>query len=292
MTTLASVTSRHWSTIDWSTTALDMSAARDLDRAAEAIVQGAIACHPFANFYVFSARPNEEVVRYVNVVKGRSPEQTGSVVTTADRLAPLFDWTRLPAGLDADLMLEFIQALLELGPLGFRGPAAVHLPDHLTADDNGVRTVQVVNAGHACPSNELYARVMERIPEGFMYGTSGNRSRRQTGADEEPVHHRLQPLQAHFGSVPRFLMLRSPDEQEMLRNYPLHDPMSATLLSFHKLAPTDRSRPRLVVERHGSLRFSDLREVAAHFELDLHMAPAAQQRLTRHFYPDESDRAA
>ena len=221
--------------MDWSSTSLDLSVAGDLDRAAQAILEGAIACHPFANFYVFGARPDESIVRYVNVIKGRPPEQTGSVVTTPDRMQPLFDWSRLPGGLDAERVIELMHALLELGPFGFRGPAAAHLPRHLTADDRGIRTVQVVNAGYTCPSNELYARVIERIPEDYLYGTSGNRSRHVTGADEEPVHHRLAPLQADFGRMPRFIMLRSADEREMLRRYQLHDPMSATLLSFHKL---------------------------------------------------------
>ena len=47
---------------------------------------GAVVAYPYANIYVFSSRPDEDLVRYVNQVKGRPPEQTGSVVTTPERI--------------------------------------------------------------------------------------------------------------------------------------------------------------------------------------------------------------
>jgi hypothetical protein len=83
-------------------------------------------------------------------------------VTTPDRIAALFDWSRLPLGLDPERVQAFIHRLVERGPIGFRGPARHHLPTILTADDHGVRTVQVVSSGTACPSNRLYARVPKR----------------------------------------------------------------------------------------------------------------------------------
>ena len=41
--------------------------------------------------------------------------------------------------------------LQALGPIGFRGPAAEHIPDHLTVTDAGMRTVQLITPGDALP---------------------------------------------------------------------------------------------------------------------------------------------
>jgi hypothetical protein len=265
--------------------ALSIDDDRDVDLAAHAIAQGGIACHPFANFYVFSARPREAIVRYVNRVKGRPADQTGSVVTTPEYLANLFDWSRLPDGVRRERVEALMRALIALGPFGFRGPARPRLPELLTQDDGGVRTVQVISPGVSCPSNMLYARALELVGGDYLYGTSGNRSRQQTGAEDEPVHYRLAPLQADFGRFDDFFMLSAGDETALARRYPLHQQMSATVLSFHKLGPNDGGLPRLVVERHGSLELSALRRIAAQFGFGLHLAPAAQRRLTARTYP-------
>jgi hypothetical protein len=269
---------------DWSKSALTITNPAHLELAARAVALGGIVVYPFGNLYVFSARPAESLVRYVNLVKGRPPEQTGSVVTTPERMAALFDWTRLPKGLDAAQVQTLIRGLGELGPFGVRGPAAPRLPDSLTADDNGVRTVQVVSPGASCPSNDLFAQVMESIPEDYLYGTSANRSRQVTGAEDEPVHYRLAPLQADFGRTDGFFMLGAADDCTMQRNYPLHASMSATLVSFHKLGPADGPLPRVVVERHGSLQVDKLQAVATRAGLGLWLAPTAQRRLTQRDY--------
>jgi hypothetical protein len=181
---------------------------------------------------------------------------------------------------------SLIVGLLELGPFGYRGPARGYQPHYLTADDNGVRTVQVVSPGFACPSNAFFRRVLDYTTDSYLYGTSGNRSRRLTGADDEPVHYRLGPIQAQFGRVPGFFMLGSADDAETRQQYPLHLPMSATVLSFHKLGPADGGRPSVVVERHGSLELDQLRAVAANVGLGLHLAPGAQRRLEPRVYGD------
>ncbi len=276
---------------DWTRFALTVTDPVYLELAARAMALGGIACHPFANFYVFSARPADSIVHYVNLVKGRPPTQTGSVVTTPERIAGQFDWDKLPLGLDRERVQAFIQRLVELGPIGFRGPARNQLPSILTADDGGVRTVQVVSPGTACPSNRLYARVLDQIPEDYLYGTSANRSRQITGAEDEPVHYRLAPLQADFGRTAGFLMVGAADDGAIQHRYPLHAPMSATLVSFHKLGPRDRSGslPRLVVERYGSLALDTLRAVAAETGLGLWLAPTARRRLTQRDYA--ADRA-
>ena len=193
--------------VDWSRSALSLSDPLHQQLAALAIAEGGIACHPFANFYVFTARPAEALVQHVNQAKGRPLDQTGSVVTTPEHIPSLFDWAALPAGLERERVLALIQALLELGPFGFRGPAAADLPPYLTAQAGPLRTVQVVSPGFACPSNRLFAGALARIPQRYLYGTSANRSRRLTGAADEPVHYELPPLQAEFGRVPGFFML-------------------------------------------------------------------------------------
>jgi len=188
-------------------------------------------------------------------------------------------------------VLELIDALLDLGPFGFRGPARAGLPRFLTADDQGVRTVQVVSPGKTSPANRFYARVIEQIGEAFLYGTSANRSRRVTGAEDEPVHYRLAPLQAEFGRVPGFFMVHAGDELALQGAYPVHAPMSVTLLSFHKVGPGG-VLPALVVERHGSLELHHVRRLAADVGLEVCLAPGALRRITARSYLDEEPRAA
>ena len=81
---------------DWTRSALTITDPAHLELAARAVALGGVVVYPFGNLYVFSARPAESLVRYVNLVKGRPPEQTGSVVTTPERMPALFDWSRLP----------------------------------------------------------------------------------------------------------------------------------------------------------------------------------------------------
>lgn len=263
--------------------ALNLGDAHDLDFAARAIALGAIVGHPAGNIYVFGARADDATLRYVNTVKGRPALQTGTVVTTPEHIAGIFDWSKLPRGLAREKTLALIDGLLELGPFGFRGPARPGLPHFMTADDHGVRTVQTVSPGKICPTNQLYERVLDEIPEPYLYGTSANRSRHLTGAVDEPVHHRLAPLRAEFGAVPGFFWMRSADEQAMQQRYPLHAPTSATLISFHKLGP-DGPLPAVVVERHGSLELEHVRRVARSVGLDVYLAPSARQRLSARDY--------
>lgn len=43
-----------------------------------------------------------------------------------------------------------------LGPFGFRGPAAAHVPNQLTQPADGVRTTQLIAPGDACASNDFW----------------------------------------------------------------------------------------------------------------------------------------
>ncbi|MDF3069986.1 MAG: hypothetical protein K0R38_5587 [Polyangiaceae bacterium] len=262
-----------------------LSDATGVDFAAHAVAAKGVVTHGFANFYAMVARPDRDVVVRINRMKGRPDSQVGSVTTTPVRIPMLFDWSKLPGGLTPHKVLTLIDQLLELGPFGFRGPAAAHVPDHLASQDDGVRTTQVIAPGYSCYSNKFLARSMELIGEDFLYVTSANRSRHVTGAADEPAHYRGSDIKAEFRGEDGFVVLRHPDELAAQQRYPLFAPMSTTIIALHKLGtPTPAGRPRLFVERHGSLHVDDLRPYVERLGFGLDLGPKAQVRLTERYY--------
>ncbi len=259
--------------------------ADDVRAAAAVLAAGGAVGHGFGNFYALTTRPDAPVVRRINVLKGRPPEQVGSVVTTPLRIPLLFDWAALPEGLTARAVRGVIDALFELGPFGFRGPAAAHVPDHLAQVDGGVRTTQVIAPGYACPSNRFLSRALDLVREDLLYVTSANRSRHLTGAPDEPAHWRADALRAEFGSDPGFVVLAHSDEAAARQRYPLHAPMSTTVVAFHKVGHSGQEL-RLVVERHGSLPVEQLRMVVERLGFGLELASSATRRLELRKYPD------
>ena len=256
-----------------------------VDFAAHAVAAGGVVTHGFANFYAIVARPDRDVVVGINRMKGRPDDQVGSVTTTPIRIPMLFDWSKLPPGLNQHKVLALMDQLFELGPFGFRGPAAPHIWDHLTSPDDGVRTTQVIAPGYACYSNRFIARSLDLIGEDFLYITSANRSRHVTGAHDEPAHYRGSDIKAEFGKEEGFVVLRHPDEVAAQERYPLFAPMSTTILAFHRLGrPTPGGRPRLLVERHGSLHLDDLRPYVERLGFGLDLGPKAQTRLSERVY--------
>jgi hypothetical protein len=254
-----------------------------LEFAAQAVANGGVVTHGFANFYAIVSRPEREVVVRINRMKGRPDGQIGSVSTTPLRIAALFDWGRLPPGITQHAVLSLMDALFDQGPFGFRGPSAAHLPDHLTSLDGDVRTTQVIAPGYACHSNRFMARAMDLSQSDYLYITSANRSRHVTGADEEPAHYRGSDIKREFGHEPGFVVLRHPDEEAARQRYPSFAPMSTTILAFHRLAG-GQSKPLLVVERHGSLHIEDLRPIVDRFGFGLELGPKARARLPEREY--------
>lgn len=253
---------------------------RDLELAATALGAGAVVGHAFANFYVITTRPDAPTVRSVNRMKGRPLDQVGSITTTPLRIPRVYDWSALPAGLAAHEVLGVMDALFALGPFGFRGPAAPDVPDHLTQQDAGVRTAQVIAPGYACPSNDFLAAALRTAGTDLLYITSANQSRHLSGAPDSPAHWRAAGLAADFGTDPRFLLLEHADEDAARARYPRHDPMSTTILAFHRLAgPVVEGRRTLLVERHGSLPVDVVREVVGPFGFDVALGPLATRRL-------------
>jgi hypothetical protein len=254
---------------------LVLSDPRAVQIVAAAVGAGAVVGHPFGNFYAISTRPDAATVRAVNLMKGRPAGQVGSITTTPLRIPRVYDWSALPAGLGAHEVLGLMDALFGLGPFGFRGPAAPHVPHHLTQVDAGVRTAQVIAPGYACRSNDFLAAALRAAGTDLLYITSANRSRHLSGAPDCPAHWRAAGLRADFGSEPRFVLLEHDDEQAARARYPRHDPMSTTILAFHRLAA-----PRtLLVERHGSLPVDAVREVVAPFGFEVELGPLARARL-------------
>jgi hypothetical protein len=258
---------------------------RGIEFAAQAIRNRGVVTHGFANFYAIVSHPAYDVVVGINRMKGRPDNQVGSVTTTPVRMAELFDWSELPPGLSKSKVLGLMDAVYELGPFGFRGPAATHMPNHLTSMDGAMRTTQVIAPGIICHSNKFMARAMDLIEEDYLYVTSANRSHHVTGSAEEPAHYRGSDIKAEFGQQSGFVVLRHPDELQAQARYPQFAPMSTTILALHKMGtPTPGGRPRLLVERHGSLHVDDLRPIVERFGFGLELGPKAQQRLPQREY--------
>jgi hypothetical protein len=68
----------------------------DAEFTAHAIALGATVGHAFGNFYDITTRPDADVVRGVNLMKGRPADQVGSLTTTRELVPVLFDWSLLP----------------------------------------------------------------------------------------------------------------------------------------------------------------------------------------------------
>jgi hypothetical protein len=265
----------------------------DEGKVADELAEGHLIGYGFANFYALAARPEDGAVRAANVMKGRPPDQVGSIVTTPIRIPTAFDWSHQPQGLDRDAVLGLMDALFALGPFGFRGPAADTIPAHLSRMSFGIRTTQVIAPGYGCPSNAFVALCLRRTGRDFLYITSANRSRYVSGSSEEPAHYRGDVLASEFGRETGLPLLRHPDEEHARGRYPLHAPMSTTVLAFHRIAGRDRDgRVRLVVERHGSLPVQRLERVVRPLGFSLVLGEAAGSRLPQRQYPGRRPESA
>jgi hypothetical protein len=267
---------------DWTATAWNLDDPRA--RAAAAVARGCVACYGFGNFYAIASNPCPSCVAYVNLAKGRPARQPGSVTTTRERVRDLFDRSLLPPGLDRRAILGLIDHLFDLGPFGFRGPAAGGVPAHLTADEAGTRTVQLIAPGYRCASNDLVRRALALTGDAFFFITSANRSHAATGSAEEPAHWRMEGIQAEFGATARFVMVRHADEAALPARYPQHAPTSTTVLSFSRGVAARADRPVLTVERHGSFPIDALVGVARGFGFECGLGPGASARLAQRAY--------
>jgi tRNA A37 threonylcarbamoyladenosine synthetase subunit TsaC/SUA5/YrdC len=254
----------------------------DIELAAEALVEGLPLAAGFANFYVIYTRADADMVRQMNVWKGRPPNQTGSIGTTTLRIPTLFDFAKLPPTLTEKRVLDVMEAFLNRGPIGFRGPAAADLPDHMTGRDGDMRTAQTIVPGYRCPSNKVVARAIEQLPERYIYITSANLSHHRTGA-EEPAHWKPAPLIFDFRHIVNLQLIRHESENVAHENYPGYAEMSTTVISFHRPATVD-GRPALRLERYGSMDVPDVRALLDRFDLGLEVAESGRERLQERTY--------
>ena len=253
--------------------------------AAHALAGGAVVAHGFANLYAITTRADRETVRRVNALKGRPLEQVGSLTSPPDAVTEAWDLTRLPAGLSRGAVLEIVAAFFDLGPFGFRAPAAGHLPDHLTAPEGGTRTAQVIAPGYRCPSNAFLSRAARATGGDYLYITSANRSRHQTGADDSPAHWKAAGLLAEFGHFDDFVVLEHDNEDRARERYPHFLPVSTSILSLHRVARVAGDpRPHLLLERQGSLAASAVRDVLAGVGFGLLLDPRATRQLEPRSY--------
>ena len=254
----------------------------DIELAAEALVEGLPVAAGFANFYVIYTRADAQSVAQMNVWKGRPPDQTGSIGTTTLRIPTLFDFSKLPPTLTEKRVLDVMEAFLNRGPIGFRGPAAPDMPRHMTGQDGDTRTAQTIVPGYRCPSNKLVARAIEQVPERYLYITSANLSSHRTGI-EEPAHWKPAPLIFDFRHIVNMQLIRHESEVVAHESYPGYAEMSTTVISFHRHAVAD-GRPALRLERYGSMDIPDVRAILDRFDLGLEIAPSGRERLQQRVY--------
>jgi tRNA A37 threonylcarbamoyladenosine synthetase subunit TsaC/SUA5/YrdC len=266
------------------TAILSLSDAFDRRAAARATAGGAALFYGFGNFCALAGLPDRTSVLRINRLKGRPPAQAGSVTSDPQRMALAFDWSHIPRHFEPELLISMMADFQALGPIGFRGPAAAMVPDHLTVSDGFVRTVQHISPGVRCRSNALVRDVLDLTGDDLLLITSANRSSHSSAA-----HYEMQAIRAEFGHRRDVVMIGHDDETANRRSYPRHLPCSTSIVAFHRDV-RDGDRPALVLERHGSLRIEDVREVARRHGYGLVVAPGAHVRVPVRW--SEADRLA
>jgi hypothetical protein len=241
---------------------LDIADLAQRREAAEATAEGAALFYAFGNFCALAAKPDLASLQAMNRLKGRPLDQVGSVTTTPERTKLAFDWDAVQLPWSA--LVAVMGDLHALGPIGFRGPAAREIPDHLTVTDGGVRTVQVISPGDACPSNGLVADILDLIGEDILYITSANTSS-HVSKQIEAAHFEIREIQREFGHRDDVVLIGHRNERQVRRQYPRHLPCSTSIVAFHQ--------NQLVLERLGSLGAQTIEEVANRHGLTLTIGP-------------------
>jgi hypothetical protein len=244
---------------------LDIADLAQRRQAAEATADGAALFYAFGNFCALAAKPDLASLEAMNRLKGRPLHQVGSVTTTPERSAKVFDWDAVQMPWSA--LVAVMSDLQALGPIGLRGPAARHIPDHLTLTDQGVRTVQLITPGDICPSNHLVGDVLDLIGEDVLYITSANTSSNVTG-QVEAAHFEIKEIQKEFGHREDVVLVGHRNERANRRRYPRHRACSTSIVAFHE--------GHLVLERLGSLDALTILEVAVRHGLTLTLGEGAE----------------
>ncbi len=253
----------------------------DVAHAARLLADGRPVAHGFANIYALTARG--DAVGRLNALKGRPGDQTGSLTAPSGRVLDAFDLAALPRGVPPGLVADVVDAFSALGPFGFRGPAAAHVPPGLTAQDAGTTTTQVIVPGDACPSQRFLTAAADAVPGGLLAVSSANRSRHVTGDADAPVHWRADALRAELADADGLVVVEHADEAAARARFPRHTTVSTTILGLHR-AERVRGRVHLVLERHGSLAADEVARVLAGLGLPLMIGSRAAARLAPRSY--------
>jgi hypothetical protein len=240
---------------------LDIADLAQRREAAEATAEGAALFYAFGNFCALAGKPDLTSLRALNALKGRPLDQVGSVTTTPERVNRMFDWDRVRLPWSA--LVAVMADLYALGPIGFRGPAVDTIPEHLTVTENGVRTVQVISPGDACPSNALVGDVLDLTGDTLLAITSANSSS-HLSKQPEAAHYSMRAIQHEFGERPNVVLIGHRNERAVRRRYPHHLPCSTSIVAFHAGG--------LTLERHGSLAADVIESAASRHGLQLTVA--------------------
>ena len=150
-----------------------------------------------------------------------------------------FDLAALPPEVSPGLVQDVVDAFSALGPFGFRGPAARHVPAGLTGQDGPTTTTQVIVPGDACPSQVFLAAAADAV--GLLAVSSANRSRHVTGGLDAPVHWRAADLRAELGDT-GLVILEHADEAAARARFPRHTTVSTTILAAAPRGAVARAR--------------------------------------------------
>jgi hypothetical protein len=259
------------------TAILSLSSPLDRRAAARATAGGAALFYGFGNFCALAALPDRASFLRINRLKGRPPEQAGSVTSDPARMQLAFDWSRLPRTMEPETLLALMTEFHALGPIGFRGPAAPRVPGHLTVVDDGIRTAQHISPGVRCRSNALVGDILDLTGEDLLFITSANSSSHRSRRIE-PAHYEMDAIRREFGHRRDIVMIGHDDEIANRAFYPRHLPGSTSILSFHRDV-RENGRPALLLERHGSLGIDEIRVVVARHGFGLQVAPSGHVRM-------------
>ena len=243
---------------------LDIADLAQRREAAEAAADGDALFYAFGNFCALAARPDLESLEAMNALKGRPKHQVGSVTTTPEKASRVFDWDAVQLPWSA--LIATMADLHALGPIGFRGPAAAHIPAHLTVDG----TVQLITPGDICPSNGLVGEVLDLIGEEILYITSAN-------ANKDDTHYAIGEIRKEFGHRDDAVFIGHRNERANRRRYPHHRPCSTSIVGFQT--------GELVLERHGSLDADLIARVAAKHGLGLSVVARERLPVRRYRHP-------
>jgi tRNA A37 threonylcarbamoyladenosine synthetase subunit TsaC/SUA5/YrdC len=256
---------------------LSLEIPSDRRAAARATANGAALFYGFGNFCALAARPDHASVLRINRLKGRPLQQAGSVTSDPARMQLAFDWSRLPRELEPETLLAMMTEFHALGPIGFRGPAAARVPDHLTVVDDGIRTAQHISPGVRCRSNALVGDILDLTGGDLLFITSANTSSHASHTIQA-AHCEMDEVRREFGHRRDVVMIGHDDEAANRAFYPRHLPCSTSILAFHRDV-REGGRPALLLERHGSLGIDEIRAVVARHGFGLVIASSAHMRV-------------